>query len=474
LLKARALSPYERAVLADLKARELTLPDVTLYDPVAEAAEAMRGARYADFLKENLPRGWQWDAWHILEIARHLDALFAGDIDRLLTRMPPRHGKTETVTARAPVYSLVRTPASRELVTGYNERFARKLGRKVRNIAVAFGVEIDPEKSAADEWETVSGGGVMSRGTGSPPTGVGFQRFWIDDPIRSRKDADSEAYREAAWDWYTDDLMTRLEPGGSIALTATAWHHDDVGERAVASEPNRWTVLKLPAIDDEGKALWPERWSLEELLRRREVMRRRDGERSWEALFQQNPTPPEGAFFKPGKIGIVDVVPAGLRKARAWDAAASLDGDFTVGLRLEGPDKEGIWYVTDVERGQWEPSERDQWMRGTAEFDGPEVAGRVPEDPGSAGKSQAEAWIRLLAGFPYEKHRVSGDKQLRAGPAASQVNAGNVRMLRGDWNTAFVEELRQFPAGRHDDQVDAFADALDKLAVSSASTWDWH
>lgn len=380
---------------------------------------------------------------------------------------------TESVPARGPVYSLVRNGQSKELLSTYNASFARRLGRKTRNIALGVGLKLSEEKAASDEWETSEGGLVMARGVGSPPTGSGFGHLWFDDLIRRRKDAESETYRNAAWDWYTDDVYTRLEPGGTICVTATLWHHDDVCVRMVASEPGRWTVLKLPAISDDGHALWPERWPLEELIRRRDVMVARQGPRGWEALYQQNPTPREGAFYQVDKIQIVEAVPAMLRKARGWDAAASLDGDFTAGPRLEGPCKDGFFYVTDVVRGRWEPGERDQKIRRTAEFDGPEVMVTMPQDPGAAGKSQGEAWVRLLAGFNVEIVGVTGSKEVRGGPAAAQVNAGNVKMLRGDWNRDFIEELRLFPGGPFDDQCDGFADAFAKLAGSGGSGWDW-
>ena len=220
-------------------------------------------------------------------IAEHLDAVNRGEIDRLAIHMPPRHGKSETVTVRAPLYDLERDPELNVLVTGYNERFARKFGRKTRNLAIERGL-VASDKTANDEWATKKGGLYMARGVGSPPTGTGFKRIYIDDPIRRREDAESEIYREKTWDWYTDDLYTRLEPGGAIILTMTLWHEDDLGARAVASEPGKWTVLKLPAISDEGKALWPERYSVGDLNRIRDAIRRRDGERSWEALYQQN------------------------------------------------------------------------------------------------------------------------------------------------------------------------------------------
>jgi predicted phage terminase large subunit-like protein len=429
---------------------------------------------YLDFVRRSIPPSWNTDAPHMRLIAEHIDAVERGEIDRLAIHMPPRHAKTETVTVRYPVYALLRDPEENVLITGYNERFARRLGRKARNVAQGR-VEMDPAKQAADEWSTVQGGVLMTRGVGSPPTGIGFRRIIIDDPIRRREDAESEIYREKVWDWYTDDLYTRLEPGGAIVLIMTLWHEDDIGARAVASEPGRWTVLKLPALAEEGDvlgrpvgaALWPARYDVESLNRIRDVMAQNEGLRGWEALYQQNPTAREGAFFKVGRFAYVDAseVPQQLRSARAWDQAATEGaGDYTAGVKMAGPDKQGRYYVMDVVRGQWATDRRDETIRGTAHADGASVMIRGVQDPGSAGVDSAKAFVKLLAGFNVNTERATGSKEVRADPFSAQVNAGNVCIVRGHWNTAFVEELRTFPTGKHDDQVDAASDAFSQLS----------
>lgn len=426
---------------------------------------------YLEFVRTTIPRTWTVDAPHIRLIAEHLDAVERGEIDRLAIQMPPRHSKTETATVRFGVYRMMRAPSENVLITGYNERFARKLGRKARNIALGR-IEIDPAKKAADEWATMVGGLLMTRGVGSPPTGTGFGLIIIDDPIRRREDAESEVYREKVWDWYTDDLYTRLEPGGAIVLVMTSWHEDDIGVRAIASEPGRWTVLKLPALAEEGdilgrevgEALWPARWDVAKLARIKEVMSQNEGERSWEALYQQNPRAREGAFFKVSKIEIIDVAPAGLRACRAWDLAATEGGgDFTVGGRVEGPDEEGDWYITDVNRGQWGADRVRNEMRQTAQIDGRSVIIHGPQDPGQAGKDQAAQMIALLTGFNVKFEPVSGNKEVRAAPLAAQVNGGKVKMVRAPWNKPVLEVLRAFPTGKNDDDVDALGDAFIEL-----------
>lgn len=436
-----------------------------------ELARRRAATRYIDFLPTVAPPGWVYDAPHLRLIGQHLDAVTRGEIDRLAIFMPPRHAKTETVTIRYPVYRLEKQPLTRALVTGYNERVAHKFSRKSRNIA--RGRIAMTDKTGADEWETTAGGSLVARGVGTPPTGYGFDLILIDDPIKKREEAESPVYREKIWDWYTDDLYTRLEPGGAIILTLTRWHYDDLAARAIASEPNRWTILRLPALAEEndplgrreGHALWPDRYDVESLGRIREVM----DPYSFESLYQQNPTPREGSFFKVNQLNIVEAPPADLRECRGWDFAASAGkGDYSAGVRL-GVDGQGIWWVTDVRRGQWAPDERDGHLRQTAQLDGPAVKIRLAQDPGQAGVDQALRLTRMLAGYSIRSERVSGDKATRASGLAAQINAGNVRLVKGAWNSDFLEELRQFPQGKNDDQVDAAADAFNELTLANQS-----
>lgn len=416
------------------------------------------------------PKTWSFDAPHIRLICDHIDAMRRNEFDRLAIFMPPRHSKSETCTVRAPGFLLESNPEERILVTGYNETMARRFSRKTRTI-LRGRIPLSKEKSGVDEWETVQGGGMVARGVGTPPTGFGFGWIFIDDPIKKREEAESETYRNKTWDWYTDDLYTRLEPGGKIVMTLTRWHHDDIAARALASEPDKWVILKLPALAEEndrigrqpGEALWPERFSREALLRIRDIQTdETSGAASFEALYQQNPTPREGAFFKVNQIKIEAAAPANLATVRAWDLAASTKGDYTAGVKI-GKGADGLFWILDVARGQWTPDERNRVMLQTAALDSNKTRIRLAQDPGAAGVDQVQALTRMLAGYSVRSERVSGSKEVRADAFAAQVNAGNVRMIHGDWNKALLEEMRTFPLGKHDDQIDAMADAFNEL-----------
>ncbi len=153
----------------------------------------------------------------------------------------------------------------------------------------------------------------------------------------------------------------------------------------------------------------------------------------WSVLGQL-PSPPAGGFFKPDRIEIVDALPAEfIKEVRAWDLAASEnEGDWTAGPRMLKT-KENMIYIVDMVRGRWGPDGVENTIKQTAQMDGKSVSIRLPQDPGQAGKSQAKNFITMLSGFNVKAETVSGDKITRAQPFAAQVNIGNVKMLRGDW-----------------------------------------
>lgn len=443
--------------------------DKLFAEPEREQEVSSEPPSYIEFLRETYPRGWTVKPRHIKEISDRVDMVMRRDIDRLAVHMPPRHGKSESLTYRLPVYWQEQNPGSNVLVTGYNQEFAHKFGRKTRDLAMRRGTTNSRCKASAGEWETKDGGLCMFRGVGTPPTGTGFSLILIDDPIRSRQDAESSVMRENAWDWYTNDLYTRLEPGGVMVLVMTLWHEDDVGFRIVQSDPQRWHTLKLPAIAGEndqigrevGEALWPERYGIAELEEIRQVLTRDDGERSWLALYQCDPRAREGNFFHPDKIQVLETAPQCTRTVMRWDLAASTDGDFTAGVHM-GILEDGSWCVLDVVRGRWLPSERNAVILKTVSLKGPAVLHCFSQDPGQAGVDQRRDLSIKLAGSWFKWVRETGDKTTRADPFSSQVNAGNVSMVKADWNRAFTEELRSFIAyadNVRDDQVDAASGA---------------
>lgn len=320
---------------------------------------------------------------------------------------------------------------------------------------------------------------MWAAGVGGSITGKGFHLGIIDDPIKNAEEASSELIREKHKEWYASTFYTRQEPDAAIVVIQTRWHEDDLTGWLLSEEsgdaPEKWHVVCLPALYEEpvsvpasctqqedtrqeGEALCEPRYDADKL----KTIRARIGEYHFGALYQQRPTPRTGSFFHVDKFEIVDAAPIGGKRVRGWDKAATKDsGDYTAGGKISRAD-DGYFYIEDVTRGQWDTATRDRHIRQTAELD--RNSHQIGEqEPGSGGKESAENFIRLLAGFPVSVERSTANKQERADPFSSQVNAGNVRLVRGEWNKAFIEELRQFPNGKHDDQVDAISLAFNEV-----------
>jgi len=432
---------------------------------------------FYDWLHEVNPT-WQWDWSHVAHMRQQLERVTSGEIKRLMLFLPPRHGKTSLVTVRYAAWRLECDPTLRVILGAYNQRLAERFSRKVRRIA-RDRFPLDEERRAADDWQTPAGGGIRAAGVGAGITGIGGDLIIIDDPLKSREEANSPAYKSRVEDWYTNDIYTRQEPGAAIILIQTRWSMDDLAGRILDSpDGHNWTVVTLPATAEEddplgrqpGEALCPDRYDEEALAEIRIVL----GNADFTSLYQQQPFPREGALFKRAWFETVDTLPDGCKFVRWWDkAGTSSGGDYTAGV-LMARDNSGFYYVVNVARGQWSSHKREQVILETAERDS-EQYGNVDiwleQEPGSGGKESAESSIRNLAGFNVHAERSTGDKATRADPYAAQCEAGNVRLVTGPWTADYLDELTSFPHGRHDDQVDGSSGSFSKL-TTRAATWE--
>jgi predicted phage terminase large subunit-like protein len=416
---------------------------------------------------------------HIKYLCKVVDDIVAGRLQNVAISLPPGHGKSDTITRRLPVYWAERNPMDAVVFTGYNQTFAeRELSKPAREFAQELGI-LDNSTTAMSAWQLTNGGRLVARGVGSAPTGINpISLLVCDDPIKDRMQAESQIERDNIWDWWQGSIVQRFFPRTKALVICTRWHHDDLIGRLQKKNDGNWTFINLPAIAEDGDvlgrtpgtALWESVKPLSFLHAVREQM----GEYNFNALFQGNPTPREGAMFKVGNLAFVDAsdLPPMVERIRRWDIASSSGkGDYTVGA-LVGKDAGGRFYVLDVVRGQLGTDDRNNVMVQTANKDGASVRIVVPQDPGSAGKDQSLAFTRLLSGYNVKAVRETGSKETRADGFASQVNAGNVAVVRANWSNAWTEEHRQFPMGAHDDQVDATAGAFNELANVS-NVWDW-
>ena len=432
---------------------------------------------YLDWLPDMTPN-FTWNWRHTVLLCEHLQKVIDGECKKLMVFMPPRHGKTETITLRLPVYFLERNPRSRIILGAYNQTIANKFSVKIRRLAIKKGIELSLDRKAREDWETEAGGGVRAVGVGAGIAGVGGDLIIIDDPVRSRKDASSLVIRNSTYDWYTDDILTRRQKGAAIVIVQTRWHEDDLSGRILEHEDD-WTVLKLPAFAEEedpmgrevGEALCPDLFDVEYLLGIQEAMGR-----GFSALYQQRPVEQEGGMFKRSWFKLESHIRledrASIQYVRYWDKASSEGkNDYTVGaLVAYSKDTKNV-YIVDVVRGQWSTYDRDRIMLETAESDARlwgNVRIRHEKEPGASGIDSANATNKLLSGYPVREVPVRVNKVIRAEPFAAQCEAGNVYLLKGDWVPVFIDELTSFPSGKNDDQVDAASGGFNELADSNA------
>lgn len=243
------------------------------------------------------------------QVTRYVETGGNEGIGRLIVEMPPRHGKTLTVSRLYPAWHLGRNPDHRVMLVSYGATLAEKNSRLARNLIKSqryktiFNLELAKDSASVQSWEFDGyEGGADALGIQGGATGKGAHLLIIDDPVKNREEAESSTIREKTWDGYQDDLLTRLEPGGAIIIMMTRWHIDDLIGRVLKESPDDWTRLRFPAIAEEndplgrkvGEALWPFRYAVKAL----EVIKRNRTIYSWLSLFQQRPIAREGGLFK--------------------------------------------------------------------------------------------------------------------------------------------------------------------------------
>lgn len=409
------------------------------------------------------------DGAHIRTICETVQRFLEGDGKGLAVSLPPRHMKTTIISEALPAWWLSTHPQGEVIIASYNQSQARKMARSVR---LAFDRETHRRMMPPCSWEVDSADvlqlsgklngrpSLIAAGVGSGITGSGADLLIIDDPVKDMADAESATMRDKVAEWYASTAFTRLSPGGKVLMVATRWHHDDLIGRTLADSPEGWESLTLPAISEDGRALWPERYPLESL----EAIRRAVGSRVFEALYQGRPTPLEGGMFKRNWVRYGERFPDHARRVRYWDkAATSGGGDWTVGVLMA--EDEGRYCVEDVVRLQGSPQEVQARVRATAEADGWDVSVRMEQEPGSSGVDVIDLYARrILQGYDFRAEKVTGDKATRANGLAAAMEAGNVDLVRAHWNRDLIDEMCEFPLGEHDDQVDAMSGAFRELS----------
>lgn len=430
---------------------------------------------------------WQ-RAKHHKRVARALMRVYNGECKRLLLHLPPRYSKTELGVVNFIAWALGKQPDSEFLHLSYSSELAEGNSWNAREVVsdelyreIFPGCHLEPGSRAQGHWRTTEGGVVYAAGFDGTITGKGAGKLLppeddrfagaiiIDDPHKAGE-ALSETMLRKVREGFQNTIESRKNDARTpiIVIMQRLNENDLAGWLESGGNGEKWEVIRIPVfeelIDEEGnpydgEPIWPEKHNAE-TLRAMEAA----NPYVFAGQYRQRPSPPAGGNFKPGMMPIIDALPIGCRQfVRGWDLAASKSGGsaYTVGLKLARAPS-GRTIICDVVRERGSPDEVRALIKNTADRDGPSTLQSLPQDPGQAGKVQVGDLGKLLLGHRVKTSPESGDKVMRADPFASQVNVGNVDMLRAPWNDALVAEMRSFPNG-FKDQVDAASRAFAEM-----------
>lgn len=485
-----------RKAAAKRRAQQAIMPhykeaDQIVVDPVIKelAQRELARRRLIEFIQEFHPR--YKAGWVHHDICRRLEQfaedVAAGKSPRLMILMPPRHGKSQIASKLFPAWLLGHNPYFEVIACSYNVSLAIDFSREVRDVVRSdrYGVlfpstRINPEAQGAEAWRLLSPtgvgtGGYVAAGIGGAINGKGAHVLIIDDPIKNAEEADSAEHRQKIWDWYGSTAYTRLAPGGGVLVIQTWWHDDDLAGRLqevmkANPEADQYTIVKYPAIaiEDEayrmkGDALHPERYDLAALAKYKNTL----APRHWAALYQQDPVPDEGAYFTKSML----VRRAGrpdhkfMHVYQAWDYAISdkKQNDWNVGVTV-GLDHEDTVHVLEVVRFKTTDAGRivDEMLNMFERYPKCQLVGAEDGQIWRTmqtllKKRQTERRI-----YPtYEVLKPLTDKMVRARPLQGRMQQGKVTFpASGAWMELLEKEFLRFPAGVHDDMVDALSWAI--------------
>lgn len=440
--------------------------------PADAAKELLRRRRIrgslAEWCRYALAPLGQVPAQHHLAIIAKLEALSRGDIDRLMILAPPGSAKSTYVSTLFPSWFLAQHQHAAIIAASHTMELAERFGRRVRNTisehSTVLGYGLSADNAAAGRWETTRGGEYFSVGVGGAVSGRRADLLVIDDPVKSRVEADSPLISSRIWDWWQTDALTRLKPGGRVVLVQTRWSMTDLGGRLedeMATGGKPWDILRLPMVAEAhdplgreiGEMLWDD-WYTPDML----AQAKRDT-RTFSALYQQRPVPETGDYFKADWLRPVPTLPplSSLRTFMGSDYAVTADGgDYTVHA-VVGLDSDDRLYLCDLWRGQ---ATSDVWCNAFCDMVVRWKPMGAAEETGQI-RAAIGPWLDRVqrerrAYVARSQFPTRGDKAVRAQSIRGRMAASGLHIpADAPWRADFEAELMSFPAGKHDDQVDA-------------------
>jgi predicted phage terminase large subunit-like protein len=466
-----------------------------------QQAERERLRRNADAIRRRCGTlaGFVREAWHVLEpnahyvhnwhidaICQHLEAVTDGRINRLLINVPPGSMKSLLVSVlwHAWEWGPKGRRSTRFLTTSFNDGPVKRDTRKTRDLILSewfqsLWPEVNLTRTAEMSFANSDTGTREGVAFGSLTSQRG-DRLVIDDP-HSTETAESETERANTTRKFREGAINRLndQERSAIVVIMQRLHEDDISG-TILKLGMGYTHLMLPmeleaerrchteiGFTDprasDGDLLDPVRFGRDTI----EALKRDTTSYAYAGQYQQRPAPREGGMFKRAWFAdkIIGTAPQGIKWVRHWDLAATAKKTAarTAGVKL-GRTPDGKYVVGHVVKIQEEGNAVRKVIMATAQSDGVACEISLPQDPGQAGKVQKADLIAMLAGFVARAEPETGDKVTRAEPFASQCEAGNVSIVKGEWNESYIDELCLFPGGSFKDQVDASSGAFGRLA----------
>lgn len=445
--------------------------------------------------------------WHIEELCKHLEDVANGKVKRTIINVPPGTMKTLLVSVFFPCWLWTRNSKLKILTASYSAPRAydsNLAGRKVIRsdwFQQYWPLRLKSDQDEKGRFDSVAGGWRIATSVGGEGTGLHPDFILIDD-ASTAIDAQSDVERGNVTTWFSGTVTSRgAGIDAAIVVLGQRLHEEDLSgyllngptgstyvhvcwpmrfERSrppTDHEPDGYVADPRDRRTTEGELLWPALFP-EAKVKQLEMDLAEDAP----GQLQQRPAAKGGRLFKIEQFKFYDAPPALMRIARGWDTGATEGGgDPTVGVkigeeivsavengrRIARPS--GRYYVLDVERESLGPDGVDALMLSTAEKDGVAVAQREEREGGSSGKAVTSARLKLLKGFDYAEVPKNVNKVIYSKPYRAQVNGGNVYLPRGaSWVPAYMNELRDFPTVKHDDQVDASATAFNAVLLEEA------
>jgi predicted phage terminase large subunit-like protein len=434
--------------------------------------------------------------WHIDAICEHLEAVTTGQVRKLIINIPPRFAKSTITAVLWPTWVWTKIPSKQWLFSSYGEDLAVRDNLKSRDLIKSpfyqalWGAEFSLNRELEAAIYNDKRGYRYSGSVGGRITGMGGDFVVTDDPHKI-EEINSDSAVERVLDWWDQTMNTRLNnplKSGRVIVMQRLRENDLCGH--LLAKNSGYVHLCLPMEYEGKKYSTPVGWinpktgkkeryedprvEVGELLFEKRFPKQVVDELKEELLeygyaskYQQNPVPKGGAMFSRAWFKAVDFSPIDIKKCiRYWDKAGSYGtGAYTVGVRMVITHDNRV-FVEDVVRQQLDDLGREQLIRNVAETDRmirPQTEVWLEQEPGSGGKDSAAATVRNLAGFRVYTERATGDKVTRAHPLAAYVKAGNVLLVKAEWNEGYMREFEYFPKGKYKDQVDASTGAFNKL-----------